>query len=308
MKPWKIVVLILSILAAILVILAGTIHLSRRNGGPFTSFSDFISAITDNLKSGETEVSDSPISDRMPLELGNCKRLRGKVAVVVLFVDDLESRWTHQLTEMYTRDHIEPALKFLEAEAERYGVELDMYIADIYSSDNGEDYEVKYDGIVGDLHSEDRAQDLFDQISYQIGQGSPVALDATYHYREQCDEVIFLSVLNKGGYSFTRLQNKEYDVELFEYCVLFYNTMSDDYSTSEHIHCSDTTAHEILHLFGAENLYETYSRERIARKLYPKDIMLGDYSNLKDMNMGEYTAYCIGWTHKTPECCFKPGW
>jgi len=60
-------------------------------------------------------------------------------------------------------------------------------------------------------------------------------------------------------------------------------------------------AHEFLHLFGASDLYrQLYNKKKKNRKLaiksFPNDIMLvTDYKNLAEVEVGALTQYLIGW-------------
>ena len=60
-----------------------------------------------------------------------------------------------------------------------------------------------------------------------------------------------------------------------------------------------TYAHEVLHLFGAGDLYFPYDtdsgRKREAQAQFPNDVMLRVDYDLKGLDIGEFTAYRIGW-------------
>ena len=61
-----------------------------------------------------------------------------------------------------------------------------------------------------------------------------------------------------------------------------------------------TYAHEILHVFGAGDLYFPYDgdgkRKAEARRLFPNDVMFRVDYKLDRLNVGPFTAYRIGWT------------
>jgi hypothetical protein len=63
-----------------------------------------------------------------------------------------------------------------------------------------------------------------------------------------------------------------------------------------------TYAHEILHLFGAGDLYfpfdRTATRRRKAERLFPNDVMLRVDYDLGKLEIGPYTAFRIGWTRQ----------
>jgi hypothetical protein len=62
---------------------------------------------------------------------------------------------------------------------------------------------------------------------------------------------------------------------------------------------ASSIAHEILHLFGAWDLYKTFQqtqdREDKARKQFPDSIMLRTSYNINELDIDEVTAWRIGW-------------
>lgn len=60
-----------------------------------------------------------------------------------------------------------------------------------------------------------------------------------------------------------------------------------------------TYAHEILHLFGAGDLYFPYdpdgNRKRAAESKFPRDVMLRVDYDISRLNAGEFTAFRVGW-------------
>lgn len=65
---------------------------------------------------------------------------------------------------------------------------------------------------------------------------------------------------------------------------------------------SATYAHEILHLFGAGDLYFPYDkdsrRKDHAQRLFPNDVMFRVDYDMTRLNVGPFTAYRIGWTNR----------
>lgn len=57
-----------------------------------------------------------------------------------------------------------------------------------------------------------------------------------------------------------------------------------------------------------EDFYYPESRETLAQKAYPEDIMLCAMPDLDHFTLGEYTAYTLGWTDSVPEVCQTEGW
>ena len=63
--------------------------------------------------------------------------------------------------------------------------------------------------------------------------------------------------------------------------------------------CAASYAHEILHSFGAGELYfpfdRTDERAKRAKKRFPNDVMFRVDRNLAALDVGPFTAYRIGW-------------
>ncbi len=63
-----------------------------------------------------------------------------------------------------------------------------------------------------------------------------------------------------------------------------------------------TYAHELLHLFGAGDLYFPYDqddeRKRVAGQWFPDDVMYRVDYDLGRLNIGNYTAFRVGWLDK----------
>jgi hypothetical protein len=91
-----------------------------------------------------------------------------------------------------------------------------------------------------------------------------------------------------------------------EHCVVF--SEHYNYSLDEQGAGAATIAHEILHLFGAEDYYTPNARKALANKTYPKDIMLEARDDVSKNDIGDLTAYSIGWTDVAPEICSNPKW
>jgi hypothetical protein len=68
------------------------------------------------------------------------------------------------------------------------------------------------------------------------------------------------------------------------------------------------TAQEILRLFGAEKLYNPPEKKEVAKKHYPKDIMVSGFYTVSDNNIDEATAFYLGWTKSPPKVIYKDHW
>jgi len=72
-------------------------------------------------------------------------------------------------------------------------------------------------------------------------------------------------------------------------------------------------AHEILHIYGAWDLYTTYAQTREkqtkATELYPDDIMLRVGYDMEILKVDRLTAWLLGWNTQEEEIFewFRPG-
>ena len=103
-----------------------------------------------------------------------------------------------------------------------------------------------------------------------------------------------LILANKAGNGYAIQYSYEMDKNLYflERTILYQKYLNDSELASSSI------AHEILHLFGAWDLYETFEqtkdREVKARELFPDDIMLQTSYNINELNIDKLTAWLTG--------------
>ena len=236
--------------------------------------------------------------------LGNCKNLKGNPLVVLLFVDDDESNWSAEEVTEYTDKYVKEGLAYLEDKAKEWGVYLNFTVKS-YSTPLS-DYTLRYDGsVIKDLRINGSSKDVLDQAAYDMGYSSNWELYSKFRteHKNNDDDVIFLTFLNKAGKSYTRHMISTGQTSYSEHCVIF-----SDYLEGDSFGCkASTVAHELLHLFGAEDFYDG-CREILAYKTYPKDIMLWMPTEAYENEIGDFTAYTVGWTDTTPQICYNEYW
>ncbi len=241
---------------------------------------------------------------RPDYNLGTCKKLSGDVAVVVIYMNDFEQSWSEDAMNTFTEKAIKPGLAFLKKEATQYNIDLRFKITDIYAS-------VWYDDdVITDCASTGLATiDVAYQAANELGYASDTELCETILARENVDEVILLTVFNKNGTSYALNPKRGSDINIEEHCIIFardLNTQEDEYFPASFQ--SSVVAHEILHLYGAEDYYSTPERKALASKYYPEDIMLSAKYFLTLNKLGEVTAFYIGWTDIAPDIIKTPEW
>ena len=269
----------------------------------FTSCSNNFKTV--NLLPGITDLHQDQY--RPYYELANCRTLKNNPIVVLIFIDDNESHWTKEEVLEFTQEHILVGLDYLEKNAKKWNVNLDFTVESYSTQKNG--YKIKYEGRVNpNLHNGGSTKDVLDKAAQDIGYESNWALYSYYKSKYPNDDIIFLNFLNKAGKSYTRHAISTGYLEYSEHCVIFADYLGSSPDERSNGSRASTIVHEVLHLFGAEDYYTSRSREQLANKKYPNDIMLWQYDDIEDNLIGDCTAFSVGWINVPPEVCFDPRW
>lgn len=231
-------------------------------------------------------------------DVGTCRDLSGTPYVLSIYIDDDESSWTVEEAENFQNSVVVPGLEFVNEQAALWGVSLDLG-SGMYVTDSSKDISIQYDGTILTLLNGEATprEEILKQAARSMGFLSTKSF--YQHLQELTGEqqVAILLFVNKDGRSHAQNDFKADDGEEIECCVIY----SSQNSNSTRF---GTISHELLHSFGAEDLYEEKStgeragRAAIAEQYYPNDIMLHNGSEV-----GAYTAYAVGWTHELPEEC-----
>ena len=257
-----------------------------------------------------TLVNNRLMEDTRPrYGLGTCHTLSGEQTVVLFFMDDDESRWTKEDVIDFTDQKILPALDFLEKQAQSWGVELDFTVKR-YSTALSGGLQMTYGGsVIKDLNVSGSTKDLPAQIAALMGCDRDDALLRALMEEFETESVIPLMLLNKDGVAYARAQLSPGLGGHVEHAVVFADHLGHPAGSWRRMSRREATvAHEILHLFGAEDYYLDEGRIRLAEKYYPNDIMLLDTFRLSRLTVDAYTGYCVGWTDEVPAICSEEAW
>lgn len=241
-----------------------------------------------------------------------CKELKGKVLLYLIFVDSDETfPWTEFDIET-TLDSVNNAVKWLEKQAENSNIILN----------------IKTDYYIG---TEKTVKRDLPRESVKVSITEPDLKQGMHDLNYWADRVVrevgeSLPVINKEGLTeIDKPRNKErlvaylrdyYHVESVALFFMVNNYFKKDISvpmnvlTSEDVEFSivsykysSVVAHNLLHLFGAADLYETpfrHSKKKIdfAKNEFPSEIMHDPYGkSLNQLNISEFTKYLIGWSN-----------
>lgn len=226
-------------------------------------------------------------------ELGVNKDLKDKIKVHLFFINDNESSWDEETISAYMNKQITPGLKYLESQASRFGISLNLSTVK-YKTDS----HLKYNGVIS---KRTETADIMNRIAVQLGYENQEKLQQDLANENPYGEVILMAVVNKDGISYTSSQatGSPGGISNIEYCVVFTSYLNKNFGIDQNTHMAATVAHEILHLYGAEDIYEDTYKET-AKQLCPDDIMLLDYLNIEQMKVSKYTAYSMGWSKTSP--------
>ena len=202
------------------------------------------------------------VSDRLA---GVYPKLRGKVAVITFFVKSFSGDFSEKTLNQYYRE-LQTAFSMLEKEAHQRGVFL------------------KLDGYHYHL---DMPPDTSPKSGYAVIRSflSISTLKEAQDYFKKnmdVDQVSLVVVYDKYDRSFAKQHNFKNSKAVYKLPVIFQGRSG---------YSAYTIAHELLHQFGAEDLY------------YPKKICECAEYYLRDSIMGigkrdvvdDFTAYLIGW-------------
>ncbi len=257
------------------------------------------------LLPGIEDTTQDPL--RPNYALANCRKLQGNPIVVLLFVDDDESSWTTEQAQEFMKEHVLPGLDYLEKQARAWGVALDFTVESHGATLNS--HTLKYEGVVTrDLFATGSTKDVLDQAAADMGFDGNWEIYSYYQTEHPEQDIIFLHFLNKSGRSYTRHGILPGYYEYTEHCVIFAYAPNTTPSQRKAGERASTVAHELLHLFGAEDFYTSASREQLANQHYPHDIMLWQYDRIESNTLGHCTAFSVGWTYDVPNVCYDDAW
>ena len=265
-----------------------------------------LSADAANTPDQMAETAVLPANPRLSYNAGSCRRLEGKPYVLVVYLDDNVSNWTEEEVLSYQENLIKPALTFMEENAKKWGVFLDIGMG-YYATYGHPDRPVKYDGIVETYNDGKTSNDILSQVASTLGYGSETEMHDSLSKYAGTEQVAYIIMMDKGGRSYSIAHHKPEEV-VDQHYWMEYSLIFSGFTDTSRDSASDTIAHELLHVFGAEDYYYPESRKALARQYYLTDIMLCNESDLQYFTLEDFTAYTLGWTDEIPEVCYLEDW
>ncbi|HOD82124.1 MAG: hypothetical protein BWX88_00566 [Planctomycetes bacterium ADurb.Bin126] len=214
---------------------------------------------------------------------GSAAWLRGKVHLCNLFVYDRHSRWSDEERRSVVQ-RMDDAVRFLVGEAARYRVEV------AFSQETLADAACEQT-IPTDMFA---PPNWIGDAVRRLGYDSVNDLVRSVRQRTGCQEVALLVHVNKRATSYNLTFSDGIHGDFHAERAVMFSRYRDGRPT-----CAGSYAHEILHNFGAGELYFPFDtdtrRKTLAASMFPDDVMCRVDYNLRRISVGEYTAYRVGW-------------
>lgn len=231
---------------------------------------------------------------------GSAKYLDGSTVFVCIFLNDISATWTVS-EKKRVMDNMDIACDYLTFQGNIYGKKVNL-IYD-FTKDSGLCYDFNYRRTFPgncSASSDDDVYELYEAIRAFIYEDIP-SIEIMDRY--DVDSIAYLVFIdgesdNAAAYSYYCNYSSYY-----EELALIPLRWTSGYEVNP-----DTYAHEILHLFGARDLYTTQERNGITKDFvkyvareYPQDIMLGyatdgvSWEDHISSDISKITAYFLGW-------------
>ena len=230
--------------------------------------------------------------DNAKYQLGSAQTLTGNIYILSCFVSDANNEWTAtEKTQMYNKLH--NVKKWLINEAEKYNLKIN------FSGGNfGLKQDIKLDYIAYGTGTGKEDINLATTVLRKIGYADSLAYYKWAINNTDCDNTFVLIFVKGRGTSYAiAYEDEKMSREKYfaEGCVLFSNFLNG-ITLNE-----SAMAHEILHLFGACDLYETFRQKNNSKEMasrFQYSIMHRNDHNINNQSIDELTAFLIGWHNK----------
>ena len=219
---------------------------------------------------------------------GSARSLEGTIYVLTCYVT--ETGWSPEEVDTCSA-LIQEAEDWLVAQAASYGKEVTFI-----NGTKGLEEPLLFDNIVSGAGVGNEPVDLVSKLMPMIGYKNGLGFIDWLNNNYDCDGCLVLIVANKPGRGYSMAYKDDYDpYKYFVEGTILY--------TSYEVggpNCAASIAHEMCHLFGAEDLYATFvqtaENEARARELFPDDIMLRVSYDINTLKIDKLTAWLIGLT------------
>ncbi len=230
---------------------------------------------------------------------GSAYKLSGEIYTLSCFVSGPDDEWTYN-EKLEILNLLKEAQEWIKKEASKYNVSVDFS----QSGNFGLNKDIKLPFIERGSASGKESVDWVSKVLYKIGYSSTLDLGTWVKNNTNAEnyQVIIFAKGKGNGYAMAYSTDMEKEKYYVEGAVLY-----ERYNGNGKL-ASSSIVHEIMHLYGAWDLYKTFNQtqenEQRARELFPNSIMLRTSYNINELTIDKLTAWLIGWTNK-PEAWYE---
>lgn len=225
---------------------------------------------------------------------GSAKSLHGKIKVINCFVSTGNNFWS----ENDKRNVINlqsQALEWIKLQGEKRWAVNDVTFS---VSSFGLEKDIRLDTIMADKEPSNIGINWIPIVLRKIGYNDVTWFRDSIKSRNDQDNLVVLVFAKSKGRSYAQSTTSDNPVyERFTEGSIIYS----DYFNGKKLDAG-TIAHELLHLFGAWDLYNSKTQrpevEQKAWQLFPQSIMLDDHRNINELVIDQVTAWTIGWLNR----------
>lgn len=223
--------------------------------------------------------------------IGSAKKLDDSIYILEVWLTASGTKWKYQDMQ-HIQYKINEATDWIVETARRYGKQISIKSGTFA----GNRYEgIQMDNLPKSYAEAASMQQLLPNALRIIGYRDIMHCYNALRELSGCGNVITLVIINNGGWSCSNnfsvghIENG-FQNYFLENAYIFRSNNGKDVS-------SQTIAHEILHLFGAWDMYEgqvSQEADKWARSHYPNEIMLQTSSPLSKLDISPLTAWLTG--------------
>lgn len=227
---------------------------------------------------------------------GSALELRNTVQTLYCFVETAESPWTEE-EKLSVRASLDQAQQWLISQANEWNIPLKFNTNEFIDGKSIVLPQVS-SGTGSGKERVDWVIEIAQKTGFRNARQAYKKLSRKYH-NPNLYLVIFAHTDGTSyGLRFAqRMSKKKYFLE----GILVY----EHYYNGANMPVPSVIAHEILHLYGAWDLYTTYAqtvdRQTKARLLFPHDIMLRVGYDMQTIRVDKLTAWLVGWNTNEEE-------
>ena len=222
---------------------------------------------------------------------GSANVLSGKVYTLSCFISDPSEDWTYD-EKLQMLNKLTEATQWISKQAQKNGVSVSFE-----GGNFGLQKDIKIDKIERGTSSGKERVDWISVVLKAVGYKNSLEFQQWVQSKTPCKnaQVIIFAKGKGNGYAMAFSSDMNKELYFVEGAILY-----EKYWTGMEL-ASSSLAHEILHLYGAWDLYKTFQqtqdREEKARQMFANSVMLRTSYDINELNIDEVSAWLIGWNN-----------